>query len=297
MSQESLLRAADLEDGSLGLRPVRTAPVGKVQAMTDADKHFLKYLEEEDIEIRYLPDKKPAHTTSGARYRAYQVATTIREARSLGMTQGDLLWNWERGFFIVPGLEPRTLAHYCREKDVYAVFGKEVAEINKSMHYWNRRSMPAYVPSRHLTVLDMFAGTKSAQSEVERRGWNYLSMDSDPTRGCTFTEDVMTWDYKSDLQGVRVDIVLAGPPCTLFSRMRRLKRTRDSLSRKRGYKVTVSDIEAEMYKFGVPIVQRTLEIIRWMQENCGTKAFVIENPATGFLHRFIDITPYLVDYC
>lgn len=67
---------------------------------------------------------------------------------------------------------------------------------------------------RRLRMLDLFAGLGGASQAMVDRGWDVLTVDIDPRFGCTWTADILHWNYN----GPAVDLVWASPPCTEFSR-------------------------------------------------------------------------------
>lgn len=67
-----------------------------------------------------------------------------------------------------------------------------------------------------MRMLDLFAGLGVASAAMRARGWDVVTVDADPSFGCTHTADLMTWVPPAELVGV--DLVWASPPCTEFSR-------------------------------------------------------------------------------
>jgi site-specific DNA-cytosine methylase len=63
-------------------------------------------------------------------------------------------------------------------------------------------------------MLDLFAGLGGASQAMRARGWDVVTVDSDPRFGCDVTADLSAWSWT----GRRPDLVWASPPCTEFSR-------------------------------------------------------------------------------
>lgn len=75
--------------------------------------------------------------------------------------------------------------------------------------------MQALTDSRSpLVMLDLFAGLGGASAAMRARGWHVVTVDNDPSFGCTHTADLSSWTYS----GPPVDLVWASPPCVEFSR-------------------------------------------------------------------------------
>lgn len=66
-----------------------------------------------------------------------------------------------------------------------------------------------------MRMLDLFAGLGGASAAMRDRGWEVLTVDSDPRFVCTWTADLSAWSYPGPRP---VDLVWASPPCTEFSR-------------------------------------------------------------------------------
>ena len=90
-------------------------------------------------------------------------------------------------------------------------------------------------------------------------GYEVTTMDLDPKWKADFQVDVMTWRYWEDLQPGQYNVVVAAVPCTEYSRAL-TTRPRDLPAADR-------------------IVQRTLEIIRYLQP----ERWWMENPRHGLL--------------
>jgi site-specific DNA-cytosine methylase len=67
-----------------------------------------------------------------------------------------------------------------------------------------------------MRALVLFKGTGSIDKALEAQGFEVTSLDILPKFGATFTEHVMTWDYRQFEPG-HFDFVWASPVCTEFS--------------------------------------------------------------------------------
>jgi hypothetical protein len=127
-----------------------------------------------------------------------------------------------------------------------------------------------------MKLLELFSGTGSIGDAFRARGWEVISLDSDPAARATICADIMDWDPTSIGP---VDFVWASPPCTQYSKAR----TRAKLPRD----LALADA----------IVRRTLEIILELSP----WAWIMENPDTGLLKTrgFMRTVPVLgvIDYC
>ena len=142
-----------------------------------------------------------------------------------------------------------------------------------------------------MRILSLFSGTGSVDRVCEEFGYEVTSLDIDGR--ATITQDILTWDYRNQPRGTYA-LIFASVPCETFSNLRncwvgrRLKRFgMDNI-------VTREMLDADMHERGLPLLQRTVEIINYFQPNM----WVIENPATSKISRFLRTTPYYdVAYC
>lgn len=64
-------------------------------------------------------------------------------------------------------------------------------------------------------MLDLFSGLGGASSAFKKAGWTVFTVDINPSFGCDFVVDILTWHFPLSIY---VDLVWASPPCTEFSR-------------------------------------------------------------------------------
>ena len=139
-------------------------------------------------------------------------------------------------------------------------------------------------------VLELFSGTGSVGKVCEEFNYEVVSLDLE---NATINTNILDWDYKKDFNEGDFDIIWASPPCHKFSKLRscwvgkKLKQFGDTI-------VTKEMLENDMIENGLPIVNKTLEIIEYFKP----KTFFIENPKTGRMKEFLThLNYYDVDYC
>ena len=128
-----------------------------------------------------------------------------------------------------------------------------------------------------MRLLELFAGTGSIGKVFGEKGWEVISLDSDPKANATICTDIRDWDYTTYPPGY-FDVVWASPCCTQYSIARKRAKTPRDL------------VGADS------LVQMALEIIHYFSP----AVYFIENPATGLLktRTFMQGLPYTdVDYC
>ena len=67
-----------------------------------------------------------------------------------------------------------------------------------------------------MRALVLFKGTGSIDRALEEHGFEVTSLDILPKFGATFTEDILTWNYRQFEPGY-FDFIWASPVCTEFS--------------------------------------------------------------------------------
>ena len=150
--------------------------------------------------------------------------------------------------------------------------------------------------------LELFSGTHSFGKVSSKLGYDVISVDRDLGPDCPFgsgytsknhiEEDIMTWNYKQFPKGYFY-IVTASPVCLWWSRLRHSRKNR--LSKVLGRNLTAEDIENDIIKYGIPMVDKVFEIIDYFKP----KFFIIENPQTGRMKEYMnDLIPFVdIDYC
>lgn len=150
-------------------------------------------------------------------------------------------------------------------------------------------------------LLELFSGTHSIGKVAKEMGYEVYSLDLDLGAECPFgsgyksfkhfQEDIHKWDYRQYPEGF-FDVITASPVCRFWSPLRRtwIGRKLKGMTRN----LTSEDIEADINKYGKPMVDKTREIIEYFKP----KHWWIENPQTGSMKKYItDLDFYDVDYC
>jgi hypothetical protein len=210
---------------------------------------------------------------------------------------------WPVVAFLLCGHEPRCQAETMRPKEKKVRFGIRLAEpppgtrgalgaegirtahlaVARAIPMKSALTQPKLKPTALLQpekkpkkMLDLFCGTGSVGEVYKKLGYQVISVDNDPRWKPSITTDVMRWDFKKAFQPGEFEVVVAGVPCTEYSRAL-TTRPRD-----------LPKADA--------IVQRALEIIRYLDP----PRWWIENPRNGLLPKrdFMAGIPYTdVDYC
>ena len=79
--------------------------------MTPADKDFVRLAHDTDMPVLFKQQAKSLGSKSGDRYRKYSQATTLREAKRLGMSNADINHDYAHGFIQFPANEPDLPGH------------------------------------------------------------------------------------------------------------------------------------------------------------------------------------------
>lgn len=139
-----------------------------------------------------------------------------------------------------------------------------------------------------MRVLELFSGTGSVGKVCKEKDWEVISLD---LKNADINCNILDWDYTVYPPG-HFDIIWASPPCDTFSTLRRswigrkLKVFGDNI-------VTAEMLDNDMEENGLPILNRTIEIIDYFNP----KFYFIENPKTGKMKNYIKLPFYDVDYC
>jgi site-specific DNA-cytosine methylase len=141
-----------------------------------------------------------------------------------------------------------------------------------------------------MKILELFSGTHSVGNVCKKLNYEVVSLDIDGNADINI--NILEWDYKKAYPKGYFDIIWASPPCVSFSLLRR-----SWIGRKTKYFgdkiITKEMIDEDMINNGLPILNKTIEIIEYFKPNL----YFIENPKTGRMKEFIDLPYYDVDYC
>lgn len=138
-------------------------------------------------------------------------------------------------------------------------------------------------------LLELFSGTGSVGKVATEMGYEVISLDIDGR--ATINIDILKWDYTVYERGY-FHTIWASPPCQSFSQARvcNIGRPIKSLG---GRVCTHELLKEDMYKRGLPLVLRMLEIITYFNPTF----WFIENPANGKMKNFLYLPYYDVSYC
>ena len=151
--------------------------------------------------------------------------------------------------------------------------------------------------------LELFSGTHSFGKITHKMGYEVYSLDRDLGAKCPlgedyesnnhFKEDIMTWNYKQFPSGY-FDLITASPVCLWWSSCRNCWIGRKSKTIHPTDIITKKHLEDDINKYGKPMVDKVREIIDYFKP----KHYLIENPKTGKMKKYITDLPYYdVDYC
>ena len=138
-----------------------------------------------------------------------------------------------------------------------------------------------------MKVLEIFSGTRSVGKICDELGWESVSVDLllPADHNC----DIMNFDYKQYPKDT-FDVIWASPPCHTFSKIQDSWIGRKN---KEGVVVSRETITQRIKKEGLPLLQKTQEIIKYFSP----QFYFIENPATSKMKDYLDLPNYVVDYC
>lgn len=137
-----------------------------------------------------------------------------------------------------------------------------------------------------MKCLELFSGTGSVGTVLKSMGYEVISLD---LSNADINIDILEWNYKKYPPNY-FDIIWASPPCETFSS---IKKTHIGRKNKYGNIVTHKDIENDIINKGLPPLYKTLEIIKYFNPN----KWVIENPQSGDMKKYLNLPYYDVDYC
>jgi len=140
-----------------------------------------------------------------------------------------------------------------------------------------------------MKCLELFSGSGSVGKILKERGYEVVSLDlKDADINC----NILDWNYKQYPKD-SFDYIHASPPCDTFSICRKcwigrkVKKHKDKI-------LTMEDIIRDQLEIGLPILNKTLEIIKYFDP----QYFTLENPQTGDMKKYItDLSFTDIDYC
>ena len=153
-----------------------------------------------------------------------------------------------------------------------------------------------------MNLLELFSGTHSIGKVAAQKGYKVYSLDRDLGDKCPFDsgyksykhfkEDIFKFDYKQ-FPKKYFKVITASPVCLWWSNLRNTSIGRKLKGMDRP--LTMEDINNDIEKFGIPMVDKIFEIIEYLEPDY----WWIENPQTGKMKNYIgDFVPfYDVDYC
>ena len=140
-----------------------------------------------------------------------------------------------------------------------------------------------------MKCLELFSGTHSVGKILKELGNEVISLD---LKNADINTNILDWDYKVYPPN-HFDYIHASPPCDTFSICRKcwigrkIKAHPDKV-------LTMEDIINDQLTIGLPILNKTLEIIDYFKP----KYYTLENPQTGDMKKYIKDREYTdVDYC
>lgn len=139
-----------------------------------------------------------------------------------------------------------------------------------------------------MILLELFSGTQSVGKVFKEKGWEVISLDIMKKFNPTIRTDILEWEGYKELP--KIDFIWASPPCNSFSTLAISNKTRD------WYSLEPLKKHAEL---GNKILNRTLEIIKYLLDKNKDLLFVIENPF-GMMYRMPIINSFnkeLTYYC
>ena len=140
-----------------------------------------------------------------------------------------------------------------------------------------------------MRLLELFSGTHSVGKVARARGYVVVSLDMNLP--ADIKANILDWDYKIYQPGY-FDVITASPVCLWWSALRTTHFGKQLKAHPEGV-FTRQMYENDINIFGKPMVDRVLEIIEYFNP----RYYWIENPQTGLMKDYINLSFYDVDYC
>lgn len=137
-----------------------------------------------------------------------------------------------------------------------------------------------------ITVLELFAGSRSIGKEAEKLGMKVFSSDINAFEGIDYVVNILDFDV-TKVPFKKVSIIWASPPCTGFS-------VASISSHWTGGKNAYIP-KSDTAKLGIQLLKKTIEIIEYFKPDY----FFIENPR-GVMRKMPDVqnfTRHTITYC
>lgn len=132
-------------------------------------------------------------------------------------------------------------------------------------------------------ILELFCGTKSVGKIFEAAGYEVVSLDYNKKFNATYTEDILTWDYKQFPTGY-FNVIWASPDCVTWSFASSGKyRTKSNIW-------GLNNEHQDKTTLGNNMILRVIEILKYFQPNY----WFIENPK-ALLQHFPPLQQFIED--
>ena len=141
-----------------------------------------------------------------------------------------------------------------------------------------------------INVLSLFSGTHSwtTNYEAQQAKYKVYSIDIEYRYVNTICRDILTWDYKKELDK-KISVIYASPPCNMYFTHMKCPPGKNPKLRQNEYSLFEKELS-------IKLVNKTIEIIEYYKP----KYFIIENPVGRITNHFESILgykPLRVDYC
>jgi len=133
-----------------------------------------------------------------------------------------------------------------------------------------------------MIVLDLFCGTKSLKTVIEKIGYEYIGLDIEEKFNPDICIDFLEWDYKS----IVPDILWASPDCAVYSMLgggRHFGKDREP--------------KTEKAKIQLKLLKKLKECINYYLCVNPNLIFFIENPTARMVWFINEYPRYDLSYC